>query len=69
MKKKVIKKKKVVKTKRKPGKPKVKPAATARPARLDLRLTVAEKAKLMAKAKKSRRTVTSVVLEMIEKLK
>jgi hypothetical protein len=55
----------------KKSKPKAKKAAAvvARPARLDLRLTKAEKAKLMAKAAKARRTVTSIVLEMIEKLK
>lgn len=40
-----------------------------RPARLDMRLSTAERAKLEAKAKKMRRTVTSVVLEAIEKMK
>jgi hypothetical protein len=52
-------------------KPKAKkPAAVvARPERLDLRLSKKEKAKLVAKAKATRRTVTSVVLEMIEKLR
>jgi hypothetical protein len=52
-------------------KPKAKKAAAviARPERLDLRLSKKEKAKLVAKAKATRRTVTSVVLEMIEKLK
>jgi hypothetical protein len=63
------KKPKVVKTGRKPGKPKVKPAAVARPERLDMRVSKAEKAKLLAKAKKSRRTVTSIMLEAIEKIK
>ena len=53
------------------SKPKAKKAAAvvSRPARLDLRLTAAEKAKLVAKAAKLRRTVTSIVLEMIEKIK
>jgi hypothetical protein len=55
----------------KKSKPKAKKAAAviARPERLDLRLSKKEKAKLVAKAKATRRTVTSVVLEMIEKLK
>lgn len=62
---------KVVKRKSAPKKVKAvnRSIAVARPARLDLRLTKAEKAKLIARAKKLRRTVTSVVLEMIEKLK
>jgi hypothetical protein len=37
--------------------------------RMDLRLSKAEKAKLMAKAKATRRTVTSVIVELIEKMK
>jgi len=37
--------------------------------RLDLRLTKAEKDKLAAIAKAKRRTLTSIVLELIEKLK
>lgn len=37
--------------------------------RLDMRLTKAEKAKVNAKAKKLRRTVTSIVIEAIEKIK
>lgn len=40
-----------------------------RPCRLDMRLSKAEKAKVVAKAKKLRRTVTSIVYEAIEKLK
>lgn len=56
--------KKTVKTKAKKAADTV-----ARPCRLDMRLTKAEKAKLGAKAKKSRRTVTSIVLEAIEKVK
>lgn len=58
-----------VKTKRKPGKPKVKPAPNARSMRLDMRLTKAEKAKVIARAKKLRRTVTSIIIEAIEKIK
>lgn len=47
-----------------------KPAAVvARPARIDLRLTKTEKAKLTAKAKATRRTITSVVAELIEKMR
>jgi hypothetical protein len=34
-----------------------------------MRLTKAEKAKIIAKAKKTRRTVTSLVIEAIEKIK
>lgn len=49
------------------SKPK-KPAAGGG-ARLDLRLSKADKAKLLARAKKLRRTVTSLVIELIEKLK
>lgn len=37
--------------------------------RLDMRLSKAEKAKITAKAKKLRRTITSVVLEAIEKIR
>ncbi len=37
--------------------------------RLDMRLTRAEKAKIIAKAKKARRTVTSLVTEAIGKIK
>lgn len=56
--------------KRKPGKAKPKVSAgVVRTERLDLRLLPKEKAKLLAKAKTTRRTVTSVVQEMIEKLK
>ena len=58
------------KSKPKP-KPKTKKAAAVvtRPERLDLRLTKGEKAKLSAKAKATRRTITSVVQELIEKMK
>lgn len=45
------------------------PATIARPERLDMRLSKAEKNKLLAKAKKLRRTVTSIMLEAIEKIK
>lgn len=66
--KKIIKKlRKLVK---KAAKKKAKPAASVvRFERLDLRLSKAEKAKLTAKAVKTRRTITSVVLELIEKMK
>ncbi len=37
--------------------------------RLDMRLSKAEKAKVVAKSKKTRCTVTSLVLEAIEKIK
>lgn len=58
--------------------PKVKPKVKKKAAklggveryeRLDMRLSKAEKAKIMAKARKTRRTITSVMLEAIEKLK
>jgi hypothetical protein len=50
-------------------KKKAKVAVVARSERLDMRLTKAEKAKIYAKAKKTRRTVTSLVIEAIEKIK
>lgn len=51
-------------------KSKAKPASTVvRSERLDMRLSKGEKAKLVAKAKKLRRTVTSIVYEAIEKIK
>ncbi len=43
--------------------------AVERSERLDMRLTKAEKAKIIAKAKKARRTVTSLVAEAIGKIK
>jgi len=47
-----------------------KPAAKGkRTERLDMRLTKAEKQRVAAKAKKLRRTITSVVLEAVEKIK
>jgi hypothetical protein len=62
--------------KRKPASKKKKTKATkrttggvSRPERLDMRLSKAEKAKILAKAKKLRRTVTSIVYEAIEKMK
>lgn len=55
--------------KRKPAKVRKPKAGTARPERLDMRLTKAEKAKINAKAKKTRRTVTSLVIEAIEKIR
>lgn len=66
------KKRKVVKSKSK--KRPAKAAArkhtnsNARTERLDMRLTKAQKAKIGAKAKKTRRTVTSLVMEAIEKI-
>lgn len=63
---------KVTKTKAKKAakRPKVKTmAAVARSERLDMRLTKGEKAKVHAKAQKLRRTVTSIVIEAIEKIK
>lgn len=41
----------------------------ARSERLDMRLTKVEKAKIYNKAKKTRRTVTSLVIEAIEKIR
>jgi hypothetical protein len=60
--------------KRKTAKPKKKAAARklngdVRSERLDMRLTKAQKAKIDAKAKKTRRTVTSLVIEAIEKIR
>lgn len=58
---------------KKTAKPKTKPKAKSRkPAvrscRLDIRLTPAEKAKLQARATKTKLTITNVILEMIGKL-
>lgn len=44
-------------------------AANARTERLDMRLTKGEKAKVHTRAAKLRRTVTSIVIEAIEKIK
>lgn len=55
-------KRKTVKTKKNPG-------AVVRSERLDMRLTKTEKAKINAKAKKTRRTVTSLIIEAIEKIR
>lgn len=73
-KKKPAKKRKAVKAKAKPAKPAKKKTAAkhngdARSERLDMRLTKAQKAKIGAKAKKTRRTVTSLVMEAIEKIR
>lgn len=54
---------------KKPKKPKKSARNALRVERMDLRLTKAEKAKLYAKANASRRTVTSIISEMIERLK
>jgi hypothetical protein len=51
------------------AKPKAKAGAVVRSERLEVRLTKAEKAKITARAKKTRRTVTSLVIEAIEKIK
>lgn len=61
------------KTKKRPSRTKLKRKAVkskiVRSERLDMRLTKAEKAKVTAKAKKTRRTVTSLVIEAIEKIR
>ena len=62
VKKKVVRKSKLRAKKRKT-------VAVVRSERLDMRLTKAEKTKVVAKAKKTRRTVTSLVIEAIEKIK
>jgi len=41
----------------------------ARSCRIDMRLTVAEKNKLEKKAKETRRTITSIIAELIENMK
>ena len=56
------------KARSKPKPKKRKADAVARSERLDMRLTKAEKAKVVARAKKTRRTVTSLVIEAIEKI-
>jgi hypothetical protein len=66
-----MRKKEAQKLKHKPkAKVKKRKADTVvRSERLDMRLTKAEKAKIIAKAKKTRRTVTSLVIEAIEKIR
>ncbi len=54
---------------KKRAKKKAKAGAVVRSERLDMRLSKAEKAKVVAKAKKTRRTVTSLVIEAIEKIR
>lgn len=69
---KAAKKKPAVKKKPAKSKPKAKKAskpAKGRTERLDLRLGRKEKAKLHARAKATRRTVTSIIVELIEKMK
>jgi hypothetical protein len=61
------KKRKVVKSKFKKAVHKLN--GDARTERLDMRLTKVQKAKIDAKAKKTRRTVTSLVIEAIEKIR
>jgi hypothetical protein len=51
----------------KPRKPAPKKGVVAE--RLDIKLSKAQKAKLLAKAKKTSRTVTSIMLELIDKMK
>lgn len=64
------KKRKAVKAKKKTArKSKPKVGAVVRSERLDMRLTKKEKAKIYNKAKKTRRTVTSLVIEAIEKIR
>ena len=68
-----------VKVKAKARRPKVKPKAKrgtkkkpssiVRSERLDMRLSKANKARIVAKAKRLRRTVTSLVIEAIEKIR
>lgn len=69
---KVAKKKKPAAKKTKPkAKPKAKGGnkPLVRTERLDLRLTKQEKAKIMARSRKTKRTVTSVIMEAIHKVK
>lgn len=66
----IVKKvRKLVKKAAKKTKAKATSAACVRLERLDMRLSKAEKTRVVAKAKKLRRTITSVVLEAIEKIK
>lgn len=64
--KKAVKKSKPKKTAKRKAK---KSGTVERSERLDMRLTKAEKGKVLAKAAKLRRTVTSIVIEAIEKLR
>lgn len=58
------------KTKKKAAKKtKAKSAGVVRTERLDMRLSKAEKTRITVKANKLRRTVTSLVIEAIEKIK
>jgi len=61
------KKRKAVKPKKKAFR--AKSGAVVRSERLDMRLSKTEKARITAKAKKTRRTVTSLVIEAIEKIR
>ena len=56
-------------TAKRKAKKKGRKAGVVRSERLDMRLSKAEKAKVVAKAKKLRRTVTSIVYEAIEKIR
>lgn len=66
---KTAKSKKAVKKAVKKSKPAASRGVVMRSERLDMRVTKAEKARVRAKAKKVKRTITSVVLEAIEKIK
>jgi hypothetical protein len=63
------KKRKVVKSKPRKKAARKHLNGDARTERLDMRLTKAQKAKIEAKSKKTRRTVTSLVIEAIEKIR
>lgn len=63
-----VPKRKTAKAKKPARKSKVS-GSVVRSERLDMRLSKAEKAKINAKAKKTRRTVTNLVIEAIEKIK
>ena len=60
-----VKKHKAAKSKKKT----IRKSVVVRSERLDMRLSKAEKARITAKAKKTRRTVTSLVIEAIEKIR
>lgn len=68
-KRKAAKPKKKVKFKPKKRKAKKSAPVAVRTERLDMRLTKAQKAKIDAKAKKTKRTVTSIVYEAIDKIR
>lgn len=71
-----VKAKKAAPAKKAAGKPKAKSKPVKKPparqpertARLELRVTSAERKKVLEKAAKTRRTVTSIISELLEKL-